>query len=74
MRFFSSRLMLLLVFAGLVVALGGCEKALFTEKQSRTPYDRYASLRGRHTAMSQQNAYGGDTPALRERLKPLEAP
>lgn len=52
---------------------GGCEKALFIENQSRTPYDRYNALRGRHTAMSQTNAIGGSSPALRERLKPLGA-
>lgn len=53
--------------------MGGCEKALFIENQSRTPYDRYNSLRGRQSAMSKKNDAGGESPALRERLKPLGA-
>lgn len=49
----------------------GCEKALFVENQSRTPYDRYNALRGRQSAMTQSNPTGGNSPALRERLKPM---
>lgn len=56
---------------GLLAGMAGCEKPLFVENQSRTPYDRYLSLRGRQTSMTQQNDYGGQTPALRQRLRPL---
>ncbi len=67
----------LLILGGLLLAatlMGGCEKALFIEHESRTPYDRYMALRGKQSAMSEANVYGGSVPALRERLKPLGAP
>jgi hypothetical protein len=61
---------------GLLLAsalLGGCEKALFVDNEPRTPYERYMALRGRSASLTEQNAYGGKSPALRERLKPLDA-
>ncbi|MCX5660503.1 MAG: hypothetical protein NTW19_12380 [Planctomycetota bacterium] len=64
--------MALLAGVGLVGV--GCEKPLFPENQPRSPYDRYLSLRGQSRPMNQQNAYGGDEPALRDRLKPLGEP
>lgn len=64
---------------GVALVLGslaclGCEKPLFPENQPRSPYDRYLNLRGQSRPMHQQNAYGGDEPALRDRLKPLGEP
>ena len=53
--------------------LGGCEKALFVENEPRTPYERYMALRGRTPMMTEENPYGGKSPALRDRLKPLDA-
>ena len=61
----------------LVLASGqllGCEKPLFIENESRTPYDRYLALRGRQAVQYEDNQWGGKSPALRERLKPLGAP
>jgi hypothetical protein len=54
--------------------LGGCEKQLFPEDVPRSPYARYDTLRGRHRAAQQENAYGGTQPALRERLRPMGEP
>jgi len=51
----------------------GCEnKPLFPPDVPRTPYERYQKLRGQNRSMTQENAYGGQQPALRGRLKPLD--
>ncbi len=60
------------VFIGL--CFSGCEKALFTDKLPRSPYERYDTLRGRRRQMSEENAYGGTQPALADRLRPLGSP
>ena len=60
-----------LVTAALLVTVG-CEKALFTEKLPRTQYERYQILRGQYRPSTEQNAFGAEQPALRERLAPLE--
>ena len=52
----------------------GCEQALFPKDMARTPYDRYLKLRNQERAGYQENAYGGQTPALRDRLRPLGSP
>jgi hypothetical protein len=54
--------------------LSGCEEPLFAPTQPRTPYERYQELHGEARPSTEQNSYGGDEPALRERLKPLEDP
>lgn len=53
---------------------GGCEKPLFPKNLPRTPYERYQTLRGQQRPSSEENAFGGEQPALRERLKPLGEP
>jgi hypothetical protein len=60
------------VFIGTMV--GGCETQLFPDNLPRSPYERYDSLRGRNRPMSEQNAYGGTQPSVRNRLKPLGSP
>ena len=58
----------------MVAALGfsaGCEKALFPRNLPRTPYERYQQLHGRSRVATEENAYGGQQPALRDRLRPL---
>ncbi len=60
--------------AASLVSLTGCEKALFKPQETRTQYDRYQILRGRQRSMSRINEFGGDEPALSERLRPLETP
>lgn len=55
-------------------ALGGCEPALFPENLSRSPYDRYQQLRGEPRPATTTNAYGGEVPNLRARLRPLGEP
>ena len=63
----------LILFA--MVSIGatmvGCEKELFPQTAYRSPYDRYLMLRGQGRPATQQNALGGEEPALRERLRPL---
>ena len=54
--------------------LVGCEKALFPENLARSPYERYGTLRGQYRPATEQNAFGADQPALRQRLKPLGQP
>lgn len=57
----------------IVIALcSGCEQPLFVQNQPRTPYERYQILRGQYRPAMQQNVYGGDEPALRDRLRPLD--
>ncbi len=50
----------------------GCQKPLFPEDLPRTQYERYQTLRGKYRSAQEQNVYGGNQPALRERLAPLE--
>ena len=57
-----------------ILSAGGCEKALFPADLPRSPYERYQVLHGQRRAMTEQNAYGGDEPALRDRLRPLDQP
>lgn len=59
--------------AGVVFCLG-CEKPLFPANLPRTPYERYQQLHGQGRAGMEENAYGGQKPALRERLRPLGSP
>lgn len=62
----------LLVLVGCMATVGGCEKALFPANLPRTPYERYQQLHGLYRPSDEQNAYGGEQPALRDRLRPLE--
>jgi len=65
----------ILVLAALLIAGGlltGCEKALFPDNLARSPYERYGTLRGQIRPATEQDPYGWDQPALRDRLRPLE--
>lgn len=62
----------ILLLIGTVVA--GCEKPLFPQNLPRSPYERYDAIRGRGRQMNEENAYGGQQPAVRDRLKPLGSP
>ena len=57
-----------------VLMLAACERALFPPTAQRTPYERYQVLHGKHRPVSETNVYGGEQPALRQRLKPLDRP
>jgi len=63
-----------MVFLALGAAMPGCEKPLFPENAPRTPYDRYMVLRGQQRPATEEDAAGGERPALRQRLKPLGQP
>ena len=52
----------------------GCEKPLFPPNLPRTPYERYQQLHGQDRHETEENAYGGQQPALRDRLRPLGSP
>jgi hypothetical protein len=65
-------MLIFVAMLGAITLLGGCEKQLFPESAARTPYDRYQMLRGQSRMASETNAYGGDQPALRDRLRPLD--
>jgi hypothetical protein len=66
--------LLLILLCGVALSASGCQKALFPENSDRTQYDRYRMLRGQMPPMNQENAFGGNEPALWERLKPLGTP
>lgn len=68
----SRRMLILVALLGTISLLGGCEKQLFPKNAVRTPYDRYQMLRGQSRMATETNAYGGDQPALRDRLRPLD--
>lgn len=75
MRFSPQSILPMLGLLAVTLLAGGCEKALFTKQQSRTPYDRYMALRGRQAALTSDQAGAGKSSAmLRERLKPLGEP
>ncbi len=64
-----------LATAGLILMGGGligCEAPIFAPDAPRTPYERYQQLHGRHRVTTEENAYGGQQPALRQRLRPLD--
>ena len=65
------RLMFVLVTTWFMIS--GCEKALVPPDAQRTPYERFQVLRGRYRSATQTNAFGGEQPALRDRLQPLES-
>ena len=56
------------------IAVLGCERALFPPNAQRTPYERYQVLRGKYRKPTETNVFGGDQPALRQRLQPLHRP
>ncbi len=58
------------VMIGGLVCMAGCQDALFVRNAPRTPYERYQYLHGQRRA-TQENTYGRDQPALRQRLRPL---
>lgn len=52
--------------------LAGCETALFPDNLARSPYERYNEQRGRSQPATEQDIFGADRAALRDRLKPLD--
>ena len=55
----------------LVIALGaagGCQRALFPEKEPRTQFEAYDRMRYGNVPMEQPDVFGNPQPALRERL------
>ena len=65
---------MMLTGIGGFLALAGCEKPLFVQNQPRTPYQHYQTMRGESRRATTENAFGGQEPALRERLRPLGRP
>jgi len=63
-----------LIGAVVLLPLAGCEKPLFPKDEPRSPYERYQVLHNQQRPATEENAYGGEEPALRERLKPLDQP
>ena len=61
------------ILIAIVVAAGvfGCEKPLFPPNMPRTQFERYQILHGEYRQPTETNAFGGQEPALRERLRPL---
>ncbi len=51
------------------IALTGCEKALFTEKQPRTQFEQYDRTHGAYVPPTMTDRNGRERAALRERLR-----
>lgn len=51
-----------------VLAIGGCQKALFSPDEERSPYDRYDSIRGQRAPTYNEDEYGRRKPNVRGRL------
>lgn len=58
--------------AGATAGVGGCEKELFPARVERSPFERYQRLHGKYRPQLETNSFGGQQPALRSRLQPLE--
>ncbi len=59
-----------LALCAVVAALmgAGCQKALFSPEDERSPYDRYDAIRAQRAPPSIENEYGQKKPNLRGRL------
>ena len=55
-----------------IFTVGGCRKPLFRDKDDRSPYARYDSVRGQDVPPYRYNEYGRRVPNLRARLAPKE--
>jgi len=67
---------LCLTLAAVAICLAGvgCNDPLFPEDQPRSPFERHLELRGEYRPAKEENAFGGQQPALRDRLQPLGQP
>lgn len=58
-----------LVLAGACLAgMTGCQKALFSPDEERSPYDRYDAIRGQRAPTYNEDEYGRRKPNVRGRL------
>lgn len=55
-----------------VLALGGCEKALFSPDDARSQYDRFDAVRDQRPPQYVFDEFGRRRPNLRARLAPRE--
>lgn len=55
-----------LLVAGLV--MGGCQKALFSPDEERSPYDRYDAIRAQRPPAYIEDEFGWKKPNVRGRL------
>lgn len=53
-------------------SLGGCQPALFPDRQQRTPFERFQLLHGDYRRKTRTTEFGSEEPDLRARLSPLE--
>lgn len=65
---------LVVPFGGFGVGCSTSRDRLFPENSSRSPYERYLTLRDRDRSATVTDAFGRDQPNLRERLRPLDQP
>lgn len=67
----KSALCILLMTVGLAF-LAGCQDKLFPENEPRSQFERYQMLRGQSAPMVEEDAFGQERPALRQRLRPMD--
>lgn len=70
----ARRITFVVLLSAFCLATLACEKALFPPQAGRTPYERYQVLHGQYRPAKELNAFGGEQPALRQRLQPLYTP
>lgn len=57
--------------AGLILlAVGGCQKPLFSPEEDRSPFDRFDAMRNQQAPQVVEDEYGRKQPNLRARLLP----
>ncbi len=67
----STQLVVGAIIAMLISVSGiGCQKPLFPEKNTRTQFDTYDTLRQKNQQLLVPDEFGNPQPALRARLTP----
>lgn len=60
----------LLISAAAALTLSGCQKALFTDRDTRSQYDRYDRVRNQYEPPYLFDEFGAEVPNIRGRLTP----
>ena len=61
---------ILLLGAVTLLAMGGCQQILFDRKAPRTQFETHDRLRQRYIPLEEEDVFGNPQPALRARLAP----
>jgi len=64
----SPRIVVVVLAAGCLLALGGCQKTALRAKDDRSQFDRYDQARNQRAEPFTEDEFGKRTPNLRGRL------